>query len=244
VTVKEFRPHSQLAAFIDGYWEVSGDEVQTSIDGVLPDGCIDILINVGEDFHIESENMVLKAEKAYVGGAITHCIEAKTLPGMHMVGVRFKPGAFSHFYSFSSLHEITNLFVEVSAQLVPQRNLLSKDISLAFDSFFLTKLIQPKHSLLPVIETVKSHRGDILVSQLADRHFTTVRQLERHFQYYVGLSPKEFTNIIRYKFAQELIQSSHPKRTLGDIAFECGYYDQAHLSNEIKKYTGVAPTNL
>jgi AraC-like DNA-binding protein len=244
VKLTEFKPHHQLASFIEAYWDTTCKEGVTSISKVLPDGCVDIIINLGEDFPIESENVVLKSEKAYLGGAITHFMEAKMLSETHLVGVRFKPAAFSHFYAFSSLHEVTNNFVELSNGYIPKMNALSNNISFAFDSFFYNKLIQPKRILLPVIETVKKHHGNVSVMELADRHCTTVRQLERNFKYHIGLSPKEFINIIRYKFAQQLILTSHPKRSLADIAFECGYYDQAHLSREIKKYTGVVPTNL
>lgn len=240
----EFKPHNQLASLIDAYWDVTCKEGGNSIDKVLPDGCVDIVINLGDEYHIESENIILKSETAYLGGAITHYMEAKALPETHLVGVRFKPSAFSYFYSFSSLHEVTNNFVELPKEFTPKINCLSNDISIAFNSFFYGKQIQPKHLLLPVIETIKNHHGDITVNKLAGIHFTTIRSLERDFKYHIGLSPKEFINIIRYKFAQHLILTSHPQRTLYDIAFECGYYDQAHLSNEIKKYTGVIPTNL
>jgi AraC-like DNA-binding protein len=244
VKFTEFKPHSQLASFIDAYWDITCNEGITSVNKVLPDGCVDIIINLGEDFNIESENVVLKSEKAYLGGAITHFKEAKTIRETHLVGVRFKPSAFSHFYAFSSLHEVTNKTVELSKEFSPKINALSKDISFAFDSFFYNKLTQPKCILLPVIETVRKHHGNISVVELAGKHFTTVRQLERNFNYHIGLSPKKFIDIIRYKFAQQLIMRRQPKRTLFDIAFECGYYDHAHLSNEIKKYTGVVPTEL
>lgn len=211
---------------------------------VVPDGCVDIIINVGDDFYIESEDVVLKSEKAYLGGAITRCMSTKASPDTHLVGVRFKPGAFSHFYSFASLHEVTNIILEVENAFVPDLKSLANGLSSAFDSFFHNKLIQPKRTLLPVVDTVKNHHGNISVKKLADQHCTTVRQLERHFKYHIGLGPKEFTNIIRCKFAQHLVLTSDPKRTLDDIAFECGYYDLAHLSNEIKKYTGIAPTDL
>jgi AraC-like DNA-binding protein len=244
VKLTEFKPHRQLASYIDTYWDITCKEGESSMNKVLPDGCVDIIINLGEDYHIERENLVLKNEKAYLGGAITHFIEATALQEMHVIGVRFKPSAFSHFYAFSSLHEVTNDVVELSNSFIPKMKALFTDISSAFDSFFYNKVIQPKCSLLPVIETITKHHGNVSVIELADRHCTTVRQLERNFKYYIGLSPKEFINIIRYKFAQGLILTSHPKRSLADIAFECGYCDQAHLSREIKKYTGVTPTNL
>jgi AraC-like DNA-binding protein len=244
VNLREFQPDDRLAPFIDAYWEITCVEGITSVHKVLPDGCVDIIINLGEDFHDECENVVLKSEKGYLGGAITHFKEAKTSRETHLIGIRFKPSAFSHFYAFSSLHEVTNIIVELSSNFIPKISCLSTDISIAFDSFYNNKLIEPKRSLLPIIETVNKFHGDISVYALAEKHFTTVRQLERSFKYEIGLSPKEFINIVRYKFAQQLIQTNRQKKTLSDIAFECGYCDHAHLNREIKKYTGIVPTCL
>ena len=41
-----------------------------------------------------------------------------------------------------------------------------------------------------------------------------------------------------------LIKNSDDKRSLLDIAFECGFYDHSHLVNEIKRNTGLAPTQI
>lgn len=240
----EHKPHNQLASYIDAYWDITCDEGGTSILKVLPDGCLDIIINLGDDFHTDYDDLVLKSGKAYLGGAITNYREAKTLRETHLIGIRFKPSAFSYFYAFSSIHEITDNIVELSNKFIPTISSFSKDMPAAFDSFYYNKLTLPKRSLLPVMETITKCHGAISVCELAKQHCTTVRQLERHFKYDIGLSPKEFINIIRYRFAQQLIQINHPKKTLSDIAFECGYYDQAHLNREIKKYTGVVPTSL
>lgn len=242
--ITEFKPDNQLSPYIDAYWEITCKGGEASIHKVLPDGCVDIIINLREDFFIESENVVLKSEKAYIGGAITHFKEAKTVKETHLVGVRFKPSAFSHFYAFSSLHEVTDKIVEISGKFVPDISSFSNDIADSFDSFFGEKLIEPKRSLLPVVETIYQCRGDIAVKELADRHYTTIKQLERYFKYHVGLTPKEFINIIRYRFAQRLILARCPGKALYDVAFECGYYDQAHLCREIKRYTGVVPKDL
>jgi AraC-like DNA-binding protein len=240
----EHKPHNQLASYIDAYWDITCDEGVTSINKVLPDGCLDIIINIGDDFRNDYDGLVLKSGKAYLCGAITNYREAKTSHETRLAGIRFKPSAFSYFYAFSSLHEVTDNIVELSNKFTPTINTFSKDFPTAFDSFYHNKLTQPKRSLLPVIETITKCHGSISVYELATQHCTTVRQLERHFKYDIGLSPKEFINIIRYRFAQQLIQMDHPEKTLSDIAFECGYYDQAHLNREIKKYTGVVPTSL
>lgn len=240
----ELKPHHSLAQSIDIYWELKCEGDHTILDKVIPDGCVDLIINLGNDHIIESENCVLKNEKVYLGGAITEFKENKVKPGTHLIGVRFKPAAFSHFYSFSSLHETKNYCVEIDSNMVPDLKYFKNDFSGVLDSFYANRLIQAKHLLLPVVNSVEKLKGKVSVDDLAKINCTTVRQLERNFRYYIGISPKEYINIIRFKFTQQLILSSYPKRNLFDIAFECGYCDHAHLTSAIKRYAGVAPSKL
>jgi AraC-like DNA-binding protein len=53
-----------------------------------------------------------------------------------------------------------------------------------------------------------------------------------------------YSNIIRFQNALTVIKKADNKRSLLDIAFECGFYDHSHLANEIKRNTGLAPTQL
>ncbi len=82
------------------------------------------------------------------------------------------------------------------------------------------------------------------IDELSKRNFTTVRQLERNFKKHIGLSPKEYSNIIRFQNALSIIKNSSENRSLLDIAFECGYYDHSHLTNEIRRNTGISPSLL
>ncbi|WP_398358623.1 helix-turn-helix domain-containing protein [Sphingobacterium wenxiniae] len=68
--------------------------------------------------------------------------------------------------------------------------------------------------------------------------------MERNFKRFIGLSPKEYSNIIRFRNALNLIKKSNQNRSLLDIAFECGYYDHSHLANEIKRITGLPPSSF
>ncbi|MES2416662.1 MAG: helix-turn-helix domain-containing protein [Bacteroidota bacterium] len=77
-------------------------------------------------------------------------------------------------------------------------------------------------------------QGRLSISQLAKRNFTTVRQLERSFKAHIGISPKEYSNIIRFQHALNVIKNDTQNRSLLAIAFECGYYDHSHLANEIQ----------
>ncbi|WP_370576657.1 helix-turn-helix domain-containing protein [Pedobacter sp. AK013] len=111
--------------------------------------------------------------------------------------------------------------------------------------FFFSQRIKSKNNQLQsVINDIHSTNGQTSIYDLSKRNFTTIRQLERSFKKYIGLSPKEYSNIIRFQNALNIIKNSDKNRSLLDIAFECGYYDHSHLSNEIKRNTGLSPSLL
>ncbi|WLD25209.1 AraC family transcriptional regulator [Flavobacterium dauae] len=49
---------------------------------------------------------------------------------------------------------------------------------------------------------------------------------------------------MRFQNALNIIKNSDKNRNFSDIAFECGYYDHSHLTNEIKQNTGLSPSQL
>lgn len=230
-------PHPALAPYIDAYWSVKGAGQDTVINTILPDGCVDIIFNLGED------DEVMKSGKAYLVGTMTRPIESLVRPDTRLMGIRFKPAAFSMFYSFTSLHEITDNTIECEKRLAPELEILRTPVG-GLDKFFLKRLSRPKHVLFPILEDIHRHHGQVRVEELTKRHFVTARQLERSFKHYTGVSPKEFINQIRFRHALQTIRHKQPGEDLSDIAFACGYYDQAHLSNEIRRYTGEMPSRL
>lgn len=241
----EFKPSFIISEYIDAYWEVNSNSLEViEIEKVLPDGCIDIIFNLGEDFNTGVNTSILKNEKAYIGGAITNVKIAKIQPNTHLVGLRFKPGAFSRFYKCPPLQELKNNFMEVDRNQIPEINAIVKNMTAAFDKFFCNKLVDPKVKLQPFINHIDANKGNLSVASLAKNKFTTPKTLERNFNRYIGLTPIEYINIVRYKFATKLIKKHYPKKSLLGIALECGYYDHAHLCNELKKYTGLAPSSF
>jgi AraC-like DNA-binding protein len=240
----QFNPHPALADYIDAFWTAAGDRKQLIAEKILPDGCVDIIFNAGSDCKTDNGEVTLKNGGAYLVGTMTRFKNTNMNPETKLLGIRFKPAAFSAFYKFCSLHTLTDQTIEFEKALAPDLQKTINHSTAYLNHFFLNRLSKPKHTLISIVADIQNHKGQTNVNELATRHFTTIRQLERNFKQHIGSSPAAFINLVRYQFALSAIENKSARRTLSDIAFDYGYYDHPHLTNEIKRYTGVTPSQF
>jgi AraC-like DNA-binding protein len=243
MSYRELIPHSALASLIDAYWVSQSAVASTITTRIMPDGCIDIIFNLGADRKDEGRT-IMKHEQTYLVGTMTTYIDAIQQPDTYMAGVRFKPGAFTAFYNFAPLHEITNTTIELKELPLPEINPAVVDLKTCFDTFFLKRLQISRNVLPSILAGINKQNGLLTVEAIAKQYAVSSRQLERTFKQHIGISPKAYINFVRYQSAFKLIKQGGANRSLADIAFDCGYYDQSHLTNEIKKYTGLTPLQL
>jgi AraC-like DNA-binding protein len=57
----------------------------------------------------------------------------------------------------------------------------------------------------------------------------------------VGATPKQLASILRFRRAVAL---HRPRTSLGELALEAGYYDQAHFTHEFRSITRSSPGAL
>jgi transcriptional regulator GlxA family with amidase domain len=76
------------------------------------------------------------------------------------------------------------------------------------------------------------------IPQLADKFNLSTRQFDRKFNEYAGFSPKTYLRLIRLSNA---LKQQRSNKSLTQIAYECGYYDQSHFIHDVKAFTGYHP---
>lgn len=241
---KKVKPYKELEPYIHFYWELKGSEVEKQWERVFPDGCAGILLNLGDTCLTDNGSTIMEFGKTYVVGAMTTFKDSFIDNDTHLIGVCLKSATFSNFYSYTSQNELTNDTVEFEKSNSFNVDKTFENPFNYFDQFYSERIKTKTNQLQSVINDIHSTNGQISIYELSKRHFTTVRQLERNFKRLIGLSPKEYSNIIRFQNALSLIKKSKQNSSLLDIAFECGYYDHSHLSNEIKRNTGLPPSLL
>ncbi|PJZ61118.1 hypothetical protein CH376_14770 [Leptospira adleri] len=89
-----------------------------------------------------------------------------------------------------------------------------------------------------VLSKMKNSEGKISISSLCRESGISQSRMERDFRTYIGVSPKEYSDLIRFR---KSLSAKNRSKNLTELAYSSGYYDQAHFIREFKKRTGKTP---
>ncbi|GAA4374023.1 AraC family transcriptional regulator [Hymenobacter koreensis] len=88
-------------------------------------------------------------------------------------------------------------------------------------------------------QLLMQHAGKLEVENLAQRLGISARTLLRRFTHEVGVSPKSFARLMRFRAAHNYLQA--PNATWADAVLKFGYTDQSHLIRDYRDFAGETP---
>ncbi|HEV7768790.1 MAG TPA: helix-turn-helix transcriptional regulator [Thermoanaerobaculia bacterium] len=94
-------------------------------------------------------------------------------------------------------------------------------------------------NVLAAEQRIRASGGREPIERVADQIHVGRRQLERLFRTQVGVTPKEFASLVRFRRVLARIQT---RTSWADLADEAGYADQAHFVRNFVRRTGMTPT--
>ncbi|THU37056.1 AraC family transcriptional regulator [Niastella caeni] len=244
VSYLEFMPSGLLQPYIYCYWQLVSQKPleQPFIYRVVADACMDIYF----DLYNPAESYVMGFCKQYTEFALPK--------SFHYFGVRFLPSAFPHLFSING-KELSNRYEKlefvipklaryIAGYFEPEQP-VEKMVSL-LDSFFIDwiKVHSPEtdHRFMESVLKILKNDGSLqLESDL--KTGLSPRQLRRLFHYYIGDSPKTFSQIIRF---QSLLKAKPSSQLLKSekLFFDAGYYDQSHFIKAFKTFYGSTPSQI
>ena len=90
---------------------------------------------------------------------------------------------------------------------------------------------------------INQSAGKRSVRSLMDEVCLCQRHFERKFKHNTGFTPKEYSRIVKFKNAVELLRNTTSVNLL-TTAIDARYYDLAHFSKEIKTLSGNTPSSF
>ncbi|MEI6409985.1 MAG: helix-turn-helix domain-containing protein [Bacteroidota bacterium] len=100
-----------------------------------------------------------------------------------------------------------------------------------------------RNSIADITNWINYHSGVFPVTDLMKKFKVSRRRLEQQFATQVGLSPKDFSRVIRFR---SVIRQMHlqPEISWMRMVADFNYTDQSHLIRDFRQFAGVTPTVL
>lgn len=249
---REFHPKAPLTAVIECLWSLENEceDPAPRTERILPDGCVELILNFGAPFLQRTEDTALRQPANFVVGQMTEPILISPTGRVQLIGIRFQPAGTAPFFRLP-MHELTNQVVELGALAKNLESSLLASCS-SFPSVsekvraletVLTQLLLKNKSdfrFLRIAGRIVDSSGMIPIETLAADAGISCRQLERRFLTEVGLGPKLLSRILRFQQVFRAVDANEP--SWPTVALECGYYDQAHLIRDFRQFAQQTPT--
>lgn len=131
---------------------------------------------------------------------------------------------------------------EIGERLRAARNLAQR--ALIAEAWLNRRIDTPRSDPIAwAARRMEACHGGVRVADLAAAADLGERQFERRFTTAVGVSPKRYTRILRFRAALRL-KGEETESGWAAIAQAAGYVDQAHMIHEFRALSGETPERL
>ena len=238
---RERPPDAALREHVRCVWVNDLSESQIEWVRVVPDGCADIMWT---------------GTSLIVAGPDTNCILDRLPRGAVVVGVRFHPGTASAWFGLP-LSEIVNSRVPLAELWRSDANRLfdkvtgncsAQEIEVALEAFLLSRLAEVgladrQIAFLRRAAGDNCHPAGIRLDRLAAHMGMSERTLRRLCLDAFGYGFKTLNRVLRFQRFMGLGTQSF-KGSLAEVAARAGYADQAHMTREVQRMSGISPGQL
>jgi len=240
-----------LAGLVEHIWLFDGS-MTCRRERAFPNGLLEIIVHFGERYRVVEDRGAWVCPTSSVGGLqVRPLVVEAPAERTKVLGIRLTPaGAYALFAR--PMHELAGLTIDLedvagsaAAELAQEcaearsgercvRNAVEwLDARLARGS-------KPDPAIGWILEQIRLRDGVVSIGRLRERTGWSKTRLASTFHEQVGVSPKQYARVMRFRRLIKLIHAE--TASFADIAHEAGYYDQPHMNAEFKELSGLTPT--
>ena len=244
----EWRP-PHLAGLVEVIWYFKGP-TSSARKRILPNGMVEMLVNFGDSYRTISGAGLEWLKKAWLAGLQSGPMVGEQPPRQDVLGVRMCPaGAYALLNG--PMREISELIVDLedlvgrAADELAERcyDAASVEERLRRAADWVAERVMKSRGIDPAVAwaagQIEQSGGAVSIAELRWRTGLSKTRLAEAFRDQIGLAPKLYARVIRFRRAAELLQKG--AAPLIEVALTAGYYDQPHMNAEFRELSGLAP---
>jgi AraC-like DNA-binding protein len=247
---REVRPGPRVAPYVQCYWTITSSATPSFFNRVCPDGCADIIVDLAAK---PPTGGCVDGRSTYAVCTMQYASRVEMRGKVHLLGVRFRPGGAERFFQLP-MYELTDRTV-LLGEVWGGADALERAVRDAHSNadrihrleatllYRLRRSEEPAPTLRHAVGYIGQTGGTRSISEVEEAVGVGGRRLERHFREALGITPKLFSRVVRFRRTLALMRRDQ-RPSWSRLAVEAGYYDQAHLIREVRVLSGATPAEL
>ena len=250
---QEYQPVEPLSDYIQLIWiaESESPDDHYPREKILPDGIVEIVFHFGDPFiTYNAAGETLIQPQGFAISQMQKFIEIESNGAIGFVSIRFYPWGAHHFFEtpvnefIDNTIELNHLWGDAYKTILQQIKNVDNNEKVHIIQRFLSKCLSKyrknDHAIDDAIKLIRDLKGQCSIKQVCDKTDLNLKQLERKFLKAVGTTPKTFSRTTRFLYLCHHLQE-YENKTMAQLAYELGYYDQAHFIRDFKAFSGLTP---
>lgn len=244
-------PIAALRNYIAEFWVADGTTT-FSKERILPlPGAILMFNFASEQGTVDRAGNITPYHSAWAGGLRDEVLTTYSSGRASLLGVRFTPLGAHAFFRLpmdqlaNRVFELEDLFgVEAERSLETLRAIsnwparIHRFEQLITDRF--AKSEEPSREITWMLRTLNRAGGRVRMRALENELGWSPKRTISLFKEHVGLTPKTYARLLRFRAALTAVEAAGDPDWC-ELAYRCGYYDQAHLINEFRAFSDCSP---
>lgn len=250
-----YKPKGFLADYVKLIWCLDFNDYSNSYNcnKLIPSGCIEVLFHFGSQPFDKLDGNLSKQPRGLIIGQKSKFTEYFPVGKAGIVSAMLLPEKATSVIGIPLNHlsnqhiDVVDIFGKAGAEVIEKINTIdSLKEKMGIVEKFLSDRVAEFYTntdkqITESVRQINLYGGNIKIESLAKNVNLSKRQLERKFSTKIGLSPKDFSRIIRFQKTL-FVKQKNESLSLTKLAYGCGYSDQAHLIHDFKSISGLTPT--
>lgn len=252
MSLETYTPVRPLSDYVEMFWYWQDYHPPHPRERILPGGMMEITINLSDvPFQIDDGHRHA-IRGPMVAGARSTPFLIDTAQPMSILSVWFKPGGALPFFGVPG-DELHNMHLPLETLWGRQASHLYDQLGEAtsakqrfciLERVLLERLYcaSGRHRAVDyALNIFRAAPHTAKINDVVDAIALSSTRFIQVFREDVGLTPKQFCRVQRFRHALQVIASQQTVRWV-DVALKCGYYDQSHFINDFRHFAGITPS--